>query len=312
MTIPKTSRRYDALSSASAALPGTVQFETIYEGVMPLVGAHDLIERLEQTDLLTLDCRHDLAQPELGRQQYQQSHIPGARFAHLDQDLAGRTGVGTGRHPLPDRQTFQRQLLAWGINPNTHVVAYDASGGCYAARAWWLLRWAGHRKVSLLNGGWQAWRDADGPVSAAIPQAFAVHETDLTDAPALTRSINADGLAMIVNDPGLAASRIVMDARSPDRYRGENETMDPIAGHIPGAINRCWKDNLDDDGQFKRSPQLRQAFEAILDGRPARTIISYCGSGVTACHNVFAIYLAGLGESTLYPGSWSEWITQPR
>jgi thiosulfate/3-mercaptopyruvate sulfurtransferase len=292
-------------------MPGTERFQALYGSVSPLVWAPELQASLSGPQpMMPLDCRHDLNQPDWGQAQYALGHIPDARFAHLDRDLAGAVTPHSGRHPLPEMSAFRARLQAWGITPETHVVAYDGSGGCYAARAWWLLRWAGHTKVSLLNGGWQAWLDAGGQSCTGLP---ASHAAPPNTAPEThpTRKIDGDGLAMIVSDPDLAAQRILLDARAPDRFRGENETIDPIAGHIPGAVNHFWKNNLDHNGYFKVAPHLRQTYEAILDGKPARAIISQCGSGVTACHNIFAIYLAGLGESTLYPGSWSEWITDP-
>lgn len=253
-------------------------------------------------DAVVLDCRFSLTDPDAGARAYAESHIPGARYAHLERDLSGpkhpagpRVG---GRHPLPERAAFAAQVAAWGIAPGTPVVAYDADGGIYAARAWWLLRWLGHREVAVLDGGLPAWLAAGGTLSAEAPPPHpAAAPYPASARPALpTRS--ADDLA------GLT----VVDARAPERYRGESEPLDARAGHIPGAVNRWFKDNLQADGRFKPAADLRAAFAAL--GAPA-TQVHQCGSGVTACHNLLAMEAAGLAGAALYPGSWSEWSADP-
>jgi thiosulfate/3-mercaptopyruvate sulfurtransferase len=230
------------------------------------------------------------------------SHLPGARFVHLDHDLSAPKTGRNGRHPLPDPERIARRAGELGIGNGTQVVAYDASGGYYAARLWWTLRWLGHDAVAVLDGGWDAWVRAGLPVTSA--------------APALAP---ARFVSRIRNDSSIPAAQIaarigqrpplLVDARSPDRYRGENETLDPVAGHIPGAINRFFKLNLEADGCFKPPAVLRQAFSSALGGTPPSQVVHYCGSGVTACHNLLAMEVAGLAGSRLYPGSWSEWVS---
>ena len=260
--------------------------------------------------LVILDCRHDLAQPDWGAQQYRARHVPGAVFAHLDRDLAGpRTGTN-GRHPLPPPEAFAARLRHWGVGAHSRVVAYDDAQGAYAARAWWMLRWLGHRQVAVLDGGWTAWEAAGMPVSDQEPR---VVPGDFRAGPSLQAIADvADVLsvARAAAAPGGSAT-LLLDARAPDRFEGRNESVDPVAGHIPGAVNRFWKHNLDERGNFKPSPQLRAEYEALLQGRAPRQVIVQCGSGVTACHDALALHLAGLPGAALYPGSWSEWIADP-
>ena len=267
-----------------------------------LISVADLAARRDDAGWVVCDCRHDLSDVEAGRRAYRESHIPGARFVHLDQDLSAPMTGRNGRHPLPDPERFAGRLGELGIGNGSQVVAYDASGGYYAARLWWMLRWLGHEAVAVLDGGWDAWLKAGMAVSASVPEARPARFVRLA---ALVRSVTAGEIASgLETGPGR-----LLDARSPDRYRGENETLDPVAGHIPGAINRFFKLNLEADGRFKPAAALRKEFTGLLAGDAPGDVTHYCGSGVTACHNLFAMEIAGLGGSRLYPGSWSEWIS---
>jgi thiosulfate/3-mercaptopyruvate sulfurtransferase len=267
-----------------------------------LITADQLEAHLGDAQWVVLDCRHDLADYDRGRRAYRESHIPGAFFLHLDEDLSGtKTGLN-GRHPLPDPRTFALRMGAIGIGNATQVVAYDASGGPYGARLWWMLRWIGHTRVAVLDGGWPAWVARRSAVSAEIPL-----PQPTTYTPTLKRDVAVDArfLASNIGD----AKSLVLDARSPDRFRGENETLDPVAGHIPGAANRFFRQNLEADGSFKSADQLRGELSALIEGRQPAAIVHQCGSGVTACHNLLAMEHAGLTGSRLYPGSWSDWVS---
>ena len=271
-----------------------------------LISAAELAQHVFDHDWVVLDCRHDLTKPEAGQQALAEGHIPNAQFAHLDQELAGEQvgadGTFRGRHPLPDRAAFIANLRRWGINENTQVVAYDAHGGMFAARLWWMLKWVGHDAVAVLDGGLPAWLAHDMFVSTETsPRTLGT----LTDRPALVTSVNADDILKSLND----ATHTIVDARAPDRFRGENETLDPVGGHIPGAKNRFFKDNLQSDGRFKSADQLRSEFSELI--KNPETAIMQCGSGVTACHNLLALEVAGLSGAALYPGSWSEWCANP-
>ena len=269
-----------------------------------LVSVAELAARLDDPRWIAFDCRHDLADTETGRRAYLQSHIPGARLVHLDEDLSGpRTGTN-GRHPLPDPARFCARLAMLGMSRDKQAVAYDASGGCYAARLWWMLRWLGHARAAVLDGGWDAWLKGGFGVTAQPP--------DITPGTfsGTARAHTVDA-RFILSQFDQAPVRIV-DARSPDRFRGENETLDPVGGHIPGALNRFFKNNLASDGRFKPAAELKQEFSALLGALPPAQVIHQCGSGVTACHNLLAMEIAGLPGSRLYPGSWSEWCSDPR
>ncbi len=270
-----------------------------------LVSAENTAAHLNDPEWIICDCRHDLADYSAGYRAYRSGHLPGARFLHLDVDLSGpKTGVN-GRHPLPHPATFALRLGALGIDNTKQIVAYDDSGGAYAARLWWMLRWVGHTRVAVLDGGWAAWQRAGLPVTVAQPEI-----EPLTFAGRVQHGIALDSAAVSasLND---RASRII-DARAPDRYRGENETLDPVAGHIPGALNRFFKQNLADDGRFKPAATLKSEFSGMLNRHTPETVIHQCGSGVTACHNLLAMEIAGLSGSRLYPGSWSEWVSDRR
>jgi thiosulfate/3-mercaptopyruvate sulfurtransferase len=268
-----------------------------------LISAADLAQQYKQAGWVVLDCRHDLANPHAGRQAYDAGHIPGAQFASLDHDLAdharGPDGAFRGRHPLPDPDAFIETLRRWGINDDSQVVAYDAQGGMFAARLWWMLRWAGHEAVAVLDGGLPAWTAQGMPLST---EPAAPLRGNLQRRAALVRSVGADD---ILTQQGLT----VLDARAPDRFRGENETLDPVGGLIPGAKNRFFKDNLQADGRFKPAALLRQELGALV-ASPASAVMQ-CGSGVTACHNLLALEVAGMPGAALYPGSWSEWCSDP-
>jgi thiosulfate/3-mercaptopyruvate sulfurtransferase len=270
-----------------------------------LVSAEETAAHLNDPDWIICDCRHDLADYSAGYRAYRSGHVPGARFLHIDSDLSGpKTGL-TGRHPLPHPATFGLRLGALGIDNSKQVVAYDDSGGAFAARLWWMLRWVGHDHVAVLDGGWGAWQRAGLPFTVAQP---AIEPA--TYSSRVQSQLTVDSALVTAN---LQAHKVqVVDARAPERYRGENETLDPVAGHIPGAINRFFKLNLGEDGRFKPATALKQEFAGMLDGHGPESVIHQCGSGVTACHNLLAMEIAGLNGSRLYPGSWSEWVSDRR
>jgi thiosulfate/3-mercaptopyruvate sulfurtransferase len=268
-----------------------------------LVGTALLAEHLDDPKWVVFDCRHDLTKPDSGAKEYASAHIPGARFLHLDRDLAAPMTGRNGRHPLPDPQAFLRTLGAAGVDSNKQVIAYDANVGVYAARLWWMLRWLGHENVAVLDGGYAKWTQEGRPVTGAVPQPTA---TRFAGQPrAIT--VDVDDVLRSLGRPG----RVLVDARAPDRYRGENETLDPAGGRIPGSLNRFFRDNLDARACFKPAAELRQAFTALLGAAPPDSVVHSCGSGVSACHNLLAMEIAGLSGSRLYPGSWSEWCSDP-
>lgn len=269
-----------------------------------LVSVSELAAHVDDPDWIVFDCRHDLADIPAGRRAYDTAHIPGARFVHLDEDLSGpRTGTN-GRHPLPDPEKFRARLAALGMRDGMQAVAYDASGGFFAARLWWMLRWMGHIQVAVLDGGWDAWQQAGSQVTAQVP---AIQTGAFNGA---VRDISID-TTFIQENLGLPQIKVI-DARSPDRFRGENETLDPVGGHIPGAVNRFFKANLAADGRFKTAADLRGEYAQMLGELLPAAVVHQCGSGVTACHNLLAMEIAGLAGSRLYPGSWSEWCSDPR
>ena len=272
-----------------------------------LISAQNLQLHLHDPNWVVIDCRHELSDPAAGRTAYAADHIPGALFAHLDTDLAGDTSAADGRfrgrHPLPDIDRFIDTLRRLGINQASQVIAYDAHGGMFAARLWWMLRWVGHESVAVLDGGLAAWIADGGALSSALPTA---RPGDIVLKPTLTSTVGVnDLLANLTSQSDDAVT--VVDARAPDRYRGENETLDPLGGHIPGAKNRFFKDNLQANGRFKPAAQLRADFSSLIPV-PQRSAMQ-CGSGVTACHNLLALEVAGLHGAALYPGSWSEWCS---
>jgi len=272
-----------------------------------LIDAATLAQHVTDPRWVVLDCRHDLMNPAFGRDAFAAGHIPGAQFAGIDDDLSGPKNANDasfrGRHPLPARAALIDTLRRFGIGDDTQVVAYDAHGGMYAARLWWLLRWMGHEAVAVLDGGLPAWQAAGFDVSTDVTPRS---PGNVSDRPALTRTVTVDDVVANLT----SGVNVVVDARAPDRFRGENETIDPVGGHIPGAKNRFFKDNLNADGTFKPAEELWGAF-APLFTEPTSAIMQ-CGSGVTACHNLLAMELAGLPGAALYPGSWSEWCADPR
>jgi thiosulfate/3-mercaptopyruvate sulfurtransferase len=266
-----------------------------------LISVRDLAAHLDDAGWIVCDCRHDLADVEAGRRAYAESHIPWARFVHLDEDLSAPKTGRNGRHPLPDPDKFARRLGELGIAHGKQVVAYDASGGPYAARLWWMLRWLGHDAAAVLDGGWNAWLNAPHSITKEIPE---VKPARFVRGRSLVHSVTAGEIANGLGE----GQRRLLDARIPSRYRGENETLDPVAGHIPGAVNRPWQVNLETEGRFKTAAELRKEFGETLEGLAPDLVTHYCGSGVTACHNLLAMEIAGLAGSRLYPGSWSEWV----
>ncbi|HXZ10370.1 MAG TPA: sulfurtransferase [Paraburkholderia sp.] len=271
-----------------------------------LISAANLAERLAAApgSVLVFDCRFDLADPAAGEKAYADGHIPGAHYLHLDRDLSGPKSGTNGRHPLPDRAKLVETLAGFGLQQGQQVVAYDAQGGSYAARLWWLLRWLGHDSVAVLDGGLQAWEAAGQPLAKDVP---AKTKANFAAGAPLSVTIDAAAVQRNLSTP----ERIVVDARAPDRYRGENETIDAVGGHIPGALNRFFKDNLGADGRFKPAHSLREEFTALLPNTAPDRVVLQCGSGVTACHNMLAMEVAGLHGAALYAGSWSEWIADP-
>ena len=269
-----------------------------------LITASQLINlQASGTPLVLLDCGFDLADTSAGERAYAEGHLPGAHYAHLDRDLSGKKTGHNGRHPLPTRQALAARAGQWGIRPGVQVVAYDNQAMPYAARAWWLLRWLGHAEVAVLDGGRGAWLAAGGSLGTAVPQAAV-----LPPYPAATNA------AMPTVDTATLLARLgqvlVLDARAGERFRGEVEPLDPVAGHIPGATLRFFKDNLGAEGTFKPAAQLRAELAALgVQADKVSEVVQQCGSGVTACHNLLAAAHAGLGISTLYPGSWSEWCS---
>lgn len=269
----------------------------------PLISARDLALHIENPAWRIFDCRHDLTNPEFGRSAYASGHLPRAIFLHLDEDLSGPMTGANGRHPLPDPEQLARRLAECGVGKDTQVVAYDDAGGMFAARLWWLLRWLGHDRVAVLDGGFHAWCRGAHVLST---------ETASTSAATFTPELHPLAVdADYVMGRLDSADMVLIDARSPDRFRGENETLDPVAGHIPGAVNRFFRDNLAPDGLFKQPSVLREEFGAFLKGHSPDRVVHQCGSGVTACHNVLAMEAAGLSGSRLYAGSWSEWCADP-
>ena len=266
-----------------------------------LVFPEALARHLGAPGWVVFDTRHDLANPDKGRALYSEGHVPGAYFLHLDHDLSGPKTGTNGRHPLPDIHEFAKRINACGVTPETQVVVYDDVGGNFAVRLWWMLRWLGHDKVALLDGGFPLWEKEGRPVTKDVPPA---RPGSFVPRPHLGWTVDLPFVERFHDD----ASIRLLDARAAERFHGKTEPIDPVAGHIPGAINRFWKDNLAADGRFKAPAQLRAELEALLGDDAARTV-HMCGSGVTACHNAFAMELAGLPAGRLYPGSWSEWCS---
>lgn len=267
-----------------------------------LVSASELAAHLANTGWRIVDCRFSLADPGAGLKAYEQGHIPGAHYINLDRHLSSPHVPGkTGRHPLPARADWIATVQALGIAADTQVAMYDDAGGAIAARMWWMLRWIGHGNGAVLNGGWQAWLRGGHPVSTAIPAAPVKSACDFAALPSLVQVMHAGDID--------ATAHLLLDAREMPRFRGDVEPLDPVAGHIPGALCSPFSANLDAGGCFKAPADLREKFAPAAHAQ--MPVVCYCGSGVTAAHNVLAMKVAGLDEPALYPGSWSEWITDP-
>lgn len=268
-----------------------------------LVTASELAASLRDPRWAVIDCRFDLARPEWGAQAYAEAHVPGALYAHLDRDLSAPITSRSGRHPLPSPEQFAVTLGRWGIDDRTQVVAYDQGSSAYAARLWWMLRWLGHEAVAVLDGGFAAWQSAGLPVSTAVESRAA-------------RTFFPRVAVEPVSTAGLQSrlakgDAVLVDARAADRFDGRNETIDAVAGHVPGAVNHPFVGNLDEQGRFRSPAQLRERWQRTLGARAPGEVIAMCGSGVTACHNLLALEIAELRGAKLYAGSWSEWIRDP-
>ncbi len=270
-----------------------------------LIDAAALAQLIRDPAVAVIDCRFDLAQTAAGREAYLAAHIPGARYAGLDDALSAAAGPGTGRHPLPSPQTFARCAGALGIGDATQVIAYDQANGAFAARLWWMLRWLGHTRVAVLDGGFAAWIAAGGPVQSGTETAARRTFTPKLDAQC---SVTSAQVVEALGEPG----RVLVDARAAERYSGAFEPLDRVAGHVPGARNYPFSLNLGADGRFLAPAALRRRWLEFLQGAPPNGAIAMCGSGVTACHNLLALEVAGLPGAKLYAGSFSEWIQDPR
>ena len=269
-----------------------------------LISVADLHRMLSSdADALLVDCGYDLSDTNKGRREHSEGHLPGARYVHLGDDLSGEVTGANGRHPLPDPDAFAARMRALGLHRGQQVVAYDAAGNFYAARLWWMLRWIGHDAVAVLDGGKAAWMAAGLPLeSGEVPEGPA---GDFVLAPSLVAEA-ATAEEVLANIEGEDFQ--VLDARDAARFAGGPDALDPVSGHIPGARNRPFRDNLTSEGHFRPACELATEFRQLLGGKPA---ILQCGSGVTACHNALAMEIAGIPDARLYPGSWSEWISDP-
>jgi thiosulfate/3-mercaptopyruvate sulfurtransferase len=279
-----------------------VAFSTLIDGA-------GLLDLVGKPNVAVIDCRFDLLKPDGGRGAYLEGHIPGARYADLNKDLSAPITPDSGRHPLPTPQAFAAAMDRLGIGKATQVIAYDDAGGSFAARIWWLLRWLGHGSVAVLDGGIQAWIAAGGPLESGEARPRPTTSGGGRIAP------RADAAA-VINTAEIPAflsrdEHLLVDARAAQRFSGSIEPIDAVAGHILGAVNQPFSANLAADGRFLPAPQLRRLWEARLAGRKPSDVAAMCGSGVTACHNLLSLEVAGLGGARLYAGSWSEWIRDP-
>jgi thiosulfate/3-mercaptopyruvate sulfurtransferase len=271
-----------------------------------LISTDELARQLSDPALVLVDCRHNLSDVDAGQRAYGASHLPGARFMHMDRDLSGERTGGNGRHPLPDVAALSGSLSRAGIDASKQVVAYDQNNGMWASRLWWLLHWLGHDAAAVLDGGIDKWIAEGRPITADRPSVQSARFVAMTPRPVIS---SADILRGLSNDSSNPLT--IIDARAPERFRGDIEPLDPVAGHIPGAINRPYGANLTPQQTFKPAELLRAEFDAQLGGAPLSSVVHQCGSGVTACHNLLAMEVAGLPGSRLYPGSWSEWVADP-
>lgn len=270
-----------------------------------IISPQELHEKLGRQTWVIIDCRYSLGHPDAGEEAYKKSHIPGASYAHLDRDLSGKVVPGkTGRHPLPSIVKMTQRFSSWGISDGIQVVLYDDRSGAIGARLWWMLRYLGHDRVAVLDGGWRAW-EAEGypletPIVGAGPRVFKprVRESWVVDADHVQRRLGAENFLLV-------------DSRMPERYRGEDEPIDPVAGHIPGATSFPHTDLVDSEGMWLTPDELEERFQTLVGNDVADEMVFYCGSGVTACRNLLAHHHAGFGDAKLYPGSWSDWITDP-
>jgi thiosulfate/3-mercaptopyruvate sulfurtransferase len=270
-----------------------------------LIDANTLFDQLSRDDLKVFDCRFDLARVPWGEAEFAVAHLPGAQYLHLDRDMSGPVTADSGRHPLPDPDWFAARLGELGVDAQSQLVAYDQGNAAYAARLWWLARWIGLRNVAVLDGGYAAWSSAGLPATQASPQ-------PRPKALAVALRTDAWVTTATVDQLRLRPGNLLLDARGAERFAGRGETIDPVAGHIPGARNHPFPNNLGADGRFLSAPLLRERFSTVLGSVPASALISMCGSGVTACHNLLALEHAGFTGARLYAGSWSEWIRDPR
>jgi thiosulfate/3-mercaptopyruvate sulfurtransferase len=271
-----------------------------------LISTDELARQLSDPALVLVDCRHNLSDVDAGQRAYGASHLPGARFMHMDRELSGERTGGNGRHPLPDVAALSGSLSRAGIDASKQVVAYDQNNGMWASRLWWLLHWLGHDAAAVLDGGIDKWIAEGRPTTADPPSVRPARFVAMTPRPVVS---SADILRDLSNHSSNPLT--IIDARAPERFRGDIEPLDPVAGHIPGAINRPYGANLTPQQTFKPAELLRAEFEAQLGGAPLSSVVHQCGSGVTACHNLLAMAVAGLPGSRLYPGSWSEWVADP-
>jgi len=269
-----------------------------------LIDAETLADRLEDPRLRLFDCRFDLTRPDDGRRRYEDGHLPGATYADLNRDLSAPATATSGRHPLPSPAVFESRLRAWGVNADSLVVACDDGNGMYAARLWWMLRWLGHEDVAVLDGGLRRWLQLGLPLTREVPRPV---PGDFVARPRPALAVDSAAVLRASCDPGAR----ILDARSPERYRGEVEPIDAVAGHVPGARNHPFGLSLEDDGRFLPPGTLRETLSGSLGGLPPERIVAMCGSGVTACHLLLALEHAGLPGGRLYPGSWSEWSSDP-